>query len=431
MASFKKRHNPSKKARATVRDVDDAYLKAYLEVEDILWDSDDNTPCLTDDDEHVQMKQKKTKHLMKQKQKQTSHIQTKEEAMEQEHAQTNKYGVLEIKENNDPFDRLSNEMMLKTFSYLSLASLSQCAQVAHRWKRLSYDKQFWRVVNLDCRKLTVDGLLGRILHRGVHILRLSRAEVRAQICDNDCSYKDDDRCSSFELTHLDASVTKFTEDYLTNLLFKCESLVNLSLEGCKIAIPEVTAISLNGRLEVLNLTNVIGLTLPAVDAITRSCLKLKILNVSWTNQTRDAIRYISRCKYLEELNMSGLRGGINRTMMELLVTSCKNLKSLDFSDVTLQIGTLKLIADNCRYLQKLSISRCTDVKAEQLFDLVRMANLSHLNLFGFISSDALQRFTDERPDIYVNKETFSPIARPISTSRYEGRLWEQYVGFII
>jgi len=57
MASFKKRHNPSKKARATVRDEDDAYLKVYLEVEDILWDSDDNTPCLTDDDEHVQMKQ--------------------------------------------------------------------------------------------------------------------------------------------------------------------------------------------------------------------------------------------------------------------------------------------------------------------------------------------------------------------------------------
>lgn len=34
---------------------------------------------------------------MKQKQKQSSHIQTKEEAMEQEHAQTSKYEALEIK----------------------------------------------------------------------------------------------------------------------------------------------------------------------------------------------------------------------------------------------------------------------------------------------------------------------------------------------
>ena len=60
-----------------------------------------------------------------------------------------------------------------------------------------------------------------------------------------------------------------------------------------------------------------------------------------------------------------------------------------------------------------------------------MEKLSHLNLFGFVNSDALTRFMDERPDIYVNKYTFSPIARPISTSNYQGRLWEQDVGFII
>ena len=52
--------------------------------------------------------------------------------------------------------------------------------------------------------------------------------------------------------------------------------------------------------------------------------------------------------------------------MEIFVTSCSKLKALDFSDVTLQIGTLKLIADNCVQLQTLSISRCSDVKAEQL-----------------------------------------------------------------
>lgn len=53
-------------------------------------------------------------------------------------------------------------------------------------------------------------------------------------------------------------------------------------------------------------------------------------------------------------------------VMEIFVTSCSKLKALDFSDVTLQIGTLKLIADNCVHLQTLSISRCSDVKAEQL-----------------------------------------------------------------
>ena len=64
-------------------------------------------------------------------------------------------------------------------------------------------------------------------------------------------------------------------------------------------------------------------------------------------------------------------------------------------------------------------------------DLFELKSLSHLNLFGFLNMTALDRFSDSRPDIHINKHVYSPIARPIASATYEGRLWEQYVGFII
>ena len=75
------------------------------------------------------------------------------------------------------------------------------------------------------------------------------------------------------------------------------------------------------------------------------------------------------------------------------------------------------------------------VYTTQLFihfsDLFELKTLSHLNLFGFLNTAALDRFSDSRPDIHINKHVNSPIARPIASTTYEGRLWEQYVGFII
>ena len=41
----------------------------------------------------------------------------------------------------------------------------------------SYDEVLWKEVNLDSKHITSAGVLGSILHRGVKVLRLSKAEV--------------------------------------------------------------------------------------------------------------------------------------------------------------------------------------------------------------------------------------------------------------
>ena len=64
-------------------------------------------------------------------------------------------------------------------------------------------------------------------------------------------------------------------------------------------------------------------------------------------------------------------------------------------------------------------------------ELTTLESLCQLNLFGFVNSAALERFASLRTDVAINKSSFSPIARPICTTSYEGKIWEEYAGFII
>ncbi|XP_012563736.1 S-phase kinase-associated protein 2 isoform X1 [Hydra vulgaris] len=322
---------------------------------------------------------------------------------------------------------LSDEIIIRIFSYLPINSLTKAARVNKRWKTLTHDSELWHSVNLDNCRFKKEGMLGSLLHRGVAVLRLSKAEILAPICYTD----EEDECKDFDLKYLDASMTQFSQNTLFDLLIKCVSLVNLSLEGCKAGVLEVAAISNNKRLQVLNLSMAVGVTLSSINILTKQCRRLESLNLAWTNQTRDCIRFLCRLSELKELNLSGLRGGINRKAMECLVMACKKLRALDLSDVTLQIGIMKLIADNCILLEELSISRCSDVKPEQLLELTTLDSLCQLNLFGFVNSAALERFANLRSDVAINKSSFSPIARPICTTSYEGKIWEEYAGFII
>ena len=40
-----------------------------------------------------------------------------------------------------------------------------------------YDSELWRSVNLDNCRFKKEGILGSLLHRGIVVLRLSKAEV--------------------------------------------------------------------------------------------------------------------------------------------------------------------------------------------------------------------------------------------------------------
>jgi hypothetical protein len=76
----------------------------------------------------------------------------------------------------DGFSRLSDEVILSIFKWLPKSTIAKCAQVSKRWKRLCYDEVLWRRLDLSgtCLKPTI---LGSVLLRGAHILRLAKTEV--------------------------------------------------------------------------------------------------------------------------------------------------------------------------------------------------------------------------------------------------------------
>lgn len=77
----------------------------------------------------------------------------------------------------DNFAKLSDEVLLSIFKWLPKKTLSRCSLVNHRFHRVTQDESLW--ARLDLGGKTIQPFaLGRILLRGVMILRLAQCKVR-------------------------------------------------------------------------------------------------------------------------------------------------------------------------------------------------------------------------------------------------------------
>lgn len=80
----------------------------------------------------------------------------------------------------DNFERLSDEMMLSVFKWLPKKTLMRCSLVNHRFNRVAQDESLW--TRLDLASKTIQPYaLGRILVRGVVILRMAQCKVSLHI----------------------------------------------------------------------------------------------------------------------------------------------------------------------------------------------------------------------------------------------------------
>lgn len=76
----------------------------------------------------------------------------------------------------DNFASLSDEMILSVFKWLPKKTLSRCSLVNHRFNRVAQDESLW--TRLDLAGKTIQPWsLGRIILRGVIILRLAQCKV--------------------------------------------------------------------------------------------------------------------------------------------------------------------------------------------------------------------------------------------------------------
>lgn len=76
----------------------------------------------------------------------------------------------------DNFERLSDEMILSVFKWLPKKTLMRCSLVNHRFNRVAQDESLW--TRLDLAMKTIQPYaLGRVLVRGVVILRMAQCKV--------------------------------------------------------------------------------------------------------------------------------------------------------------------------------------------------------------------------------------------------------------
>lgn len=403
------------------------FIMATLEVDPIEWTTEENTPTYYQHSENAPKSSIRydNKKICAKSVKKPTTTRTNSLVSDISGSLQNRLDISGMEDDLDvdhDFHRLADEVVLKIFSFLPSSSLTKAVQVCRRWKKLGYDKALWRCLNLSRRHLD-QSCLNQILHRCVKVLSLNQTIVSNS--DEIIDFASDD----FPLAYVDATAVQCSDSVLFSILSNSKSLQYLSLEGLKLTSSQSVAISNNEKLTVLNLCLVTGLTLNNLDIITKKCTLINSLNVAWTGLTKDSGKYVCRCRYLQEINLSGLVGGMTKKVMEKLLTSCTSLVNIDLSDVKLEIGILKSISQYCSNLERLSISRCSDVGSDRLLEMInKMAKLTHLNVFGFLNADMLELVARKRPDVKVSQEYFSSIARPTTTSSFEGKIWDIYIG---
>ncbi|GIY83481.1 hypothetical protein CDAR_221401 [Caerostris darwini] len=139
---------------------------------------------------------------------------------------------------NSVFDRLSDELILKIFSFLTSSQLCIIARVCRRWYFLAWEPQLWTSVCLNSEKVNVDkGLktLFRLLCRDSPTVCLAVERIILSGC------------------------SKLTDKGLFTIARKCPELKSLEIKGCSLVtnagIAEITARCVSVlRLDLTGLT---------------------------------------------------------------------------------------------------------------------------------------------------------------------------------
>ncbi|KAI0230577.1 S-phase kinase-associated protein 2 [Lamellibrachia satsuma] len=315
----------------------------------------------------------------------------------------------------DHWHRLSEEIILSIFKWLPKPVLVRCARVCKRWNRLAFDETLWRRLDL-ANKVIKTGVLGRILSRGVAVMRLTKAEVLTPLFTD----LNDTLPRVSKVQYLDLSMATVSSEGLEELFSPCHLLRKLSLENCQLNTNVCRYIGQNSNLEVLNLCMCSGISENGLVPICNNLQRLDALNIGWTDMTRGAVLYLVIClpTELTKLNLSGCRMSLLDEDIQQLCNSCPHLKELDLSDATmLSSASVECIATSLNGLEYIALSRCYRIIPSSLTLLGNIPTLLALDVFGMLKESALLQLRHVLCNIEVNKFPFSSIARPTTGIR--------------
>lgn len=113
---------------------------------------------------------------------------------------------------NNSFDRLSDDLVVKIFSFLPSVDLSICAQVCRRFDTLAWTPSLWKIITLDYELVCGDKAIRGVLR---------------QLCGQGRT----GACPSVERVYV-ANGAKLSDRSVILLARRCTELTHLQLQGC-------------------------------------------------------------------------------------------------------------------------------------------------------------------------------------------------------
>lgn len=238
-------------------------------------------------------------------------------------------------------------------------ALFRCSLVCRRFHIVSLDPSLWQRLELGGRSLRAGGL-GRVLMRGVAVLRLAQTKIATPIFDVDVRGPIASR-----LQYLDLSMAHIAPYGLLQLMSCCRHLKKLSLEHMYVNDAICVQIGENRNMEVLNMAMCEGVHESSVRRLLGNMQKLHTLNISWTDLDTAAVRGLVQCisSRMLRINVAGCRTSMTDLMLFHLVKRCPELVELDVSDCAALTADAISTVRKLEHLEYLSMSRCYNIPA--------------------------------------------------------------------
>lgn len=308
------------------------------------------------------------------------------------------------------WDRLPDELLLRILSCLSLKDLLRTSRVCKRWHQLSFDESLWQSVDLEA-KVRLGNALGQVLSAGAQRLRCPHTSIEGP----QFSHKE-----KLRVQHMDLSGCMVAPEIVHDITSRCTKLQNLSLEGLALSDGIIQSLAQNPQLVRLNLSGCSGFSAKPLAEMLKSCTRLRELNISWCDFTRDHVRAVVNnvTPSINQLNLSGYRQNTYLEDVRCLVERCPKLVNLDLSDSVLLTVDSFPVLQQLPSLRALGLSRCYQILPAALLYFEQFPRLETLEVFGLLQDpNDLSGVAKELPHLRINTQRFTTIARPSPSAR--------------
>lgn len=329
-------------------------------------------------------------------------------------------GIMQLRKRN-PFEHLSDELVINIFRYLEQSDLGQCSLVCRSWRRLALDESLWRIMKVSGKLLDPE-ILFRAIDRNPRNLIIQNCDLEDfdPLVEHVKSTQKRQRRSMLRVQKLNLACTRVSDGTISKLLRLMPKLMVLEFGG-NTDLTDDTAMTIAENcpnLRSLSLRMVAGITNVGIEAIVRSCPKLRVLSLGWICDGHQnghvfvdsmIASLATHAQNLIHLDLSGCREFMKDAHTEVLLQSCTKLKTIDLSDsYELTDSTVESIIRYLPFVENVSLSRCHRVTVPAMQNLAQKPGIKQINLFGCYQNVDLQ-LKELRPDLQVNAGVLSSI----------------------